>query len=93
MSRRAVAWVIDIRPDYVAGLGIMVVLVMFGLLTFGLGFGAMGILPFGAILLPFLSPSWAGQSPLQDSAMFGLTVRAELSTSARPPVCKRWSRP
>jgi uncharacterized RDD family membrane protein YckC len=76
MSRRCVAWVID---------GILIVLlvwvlwwilVMFGLLTFGLGFGAMSILPWVPFSYHFLSLlSAASATPGQ--RMLGLTVRRD----------------
>jgi uncharacterized RDD family membrane protein YckC len=74
LSRRCVAWVIDV---VLIGLLVWVswwILVMFGLVTFGLGFGAMGVLPFVPFcyhLLSLLGP--ASATPGQ--RMFGLTVR------------------
>jgi uncharacterized RDD family membrane protein YckC len=76
MSRRCVAWVID---------GILIVLlvwvlwwilVMFGLLTFGLGFGAMSILPWVPFCYHFLSLLSAG-SATPGQRMMGLTVRRD----------------
>jgi uncharacterized RDD family membrane protein YckC len=76
MSRRCLAWVID---------GILIVLlvwvlwwilVMFGLLTFGLGFGAMSILPWVPFCYHFLSLLSSG-SATPGQRMMGLTVRRD----------------
>jgi uncharacterized RDD family membrane protein YckC len=74
MSRRCVAWVIDV---FVLALLIWVlwwILVMFGLLTFGLGFGAMSILPFVPFCYHFFS-LLGGASATPGQRMMGLTVR------------------
>jgi uncharacterized RDD family membrane protein YckC len=49
MSRRCVAWVIDVVLIAILLWVLWWILVMFGILTLGLGFGAMSILP----LVPF----------------------------------------
>jgi uncharacterized RDD family membrane protein YckC len=74
MSRRCVAWVIDVVliALLIAVLGW--VLFMFGLLTFGLGWGAMSVLPFVPFCYHFFSLlSVASATPGQ--RMVGLTVR------------------
>jgi uncharacterized RDD family membrane protein YckC len=74
VSRRCVAWVIDV---ILIGMLVWVlwwILAMFGILTFGLGFAAMGVLPFVPFcyhLLSLLGP--ASATPGQ--RMLGLTVR------------------
>jgi uncharacterized RDD family membrane protein YckC len=76
ITRRVLAWVIDVAMISVI-LGVLwVILFMFGLLTLGLGFGAMAVLPAVPFLYHFLSllrPSSAtpGQSIL------GITVRRD----------------
>lgn len=76
MSRRCVAWLLDAM---LIGLlvGVMcVVLLVFGLLTLGLGFGALAILPAIPFLYHFLSllrPS----SATPGQAAMGLTVRRD----------------
>ena len=55
MSRRCVAWVFDAFLIAVLVWVLWWILVMFGLLTFGLGFGAMSILPFVPFCYNFLS--------------------------------------
>jgi uncharacterized RDD family membrane protein YckC len=74
LSRRCFAWVIDVVLIMLLVWVLWWILVMFGLLTFGLGFGAMGVLPFVPFcyhLLSLLGP--ASATPGQ--RMFGLTVR------------------
>jgi uncharacterized RDD family membrane protein YckC len=76
MSRRCVAWVFDVFLIAVLLWILWWILVMFGLLTFGLGFGAMSILPlvpFGYHFLSLLGSSSA--TPGQQ--MMGLTVRRD----------------
>lgn len=76
MSRRCVAWVFDV---FLIALLIWVlwwILVMFGLLTFGLGFGAMSILPFVPFCYHFLSLLGAS-SATPGQQMTGLTVRRD----------------
>jgi uncharacterized RDD family membrane protein YckC len=74
MSRRVVAWVIDL---FLIGMLIWVlwwILVMFGLLTLGLGFGAMSVLPLVPFCYHFFSLlGVASATPGQ--RMLGLTVR------------------
>ena len=67
MSRRCVAWVFDLFLIAVLVWVLWWILVMFGLLTLGLGFGAMGILPFGAVLLPFFLAARARPAPRRGS--------------------------
>ena len=74
MSRRCVSWLIDL-----ALIGILVwvlwwILVMFGLLTLGLGFGAMGILPAVPFCYHVLS-LLAAPSATPGQQIMGLTVR------------------
>jgi uncharacterized RDD family membrane protein YckC len=76
LLRRCLAWVIDLVL-----IGILVwvlwwILLMFGLVTFGLGFGAMAILP----LVPFcyhLLSLLGRSSATPGQQIFGLTVRRD----------------
>jgi uncharacterized RDD family membrane protein YckC len=76
MSRRCLAWLLD-AVLIVLLVGVLcLVLVLFGLLTLGLGFGAMAILPAVPFLYHFISllrPS----SATPGQAMMGLTVRRD----------------
>jgi uncharacterized RDD family membrane protein YckC len=76
MTRRVLAWGIDVLLICLIMLPLWLVLLVFGLLTLGFGFGAMTVLPAVPFLYHFLSllrPSSAtpGQSVL------GLTVRRD----------------
>jgi uncharacterized RDD family membrane protein YckC len=74
MSRRCIAWVLDFLVLAALVWVLWWILVMFGFLTFGLGFGAMSILPFVPFCYHFLSLlSAASATPGQ--RMMGLTVR------------------
>ncbi|HUB46067.1 MAG TPA: RDD family protein [Acetobacteraceae bacterium] len=55
MSRRIVAWFIDVILIGVIVLSLWLVLMLFGFLTLGLGFGALGILPFVPFCYHFVS--------------------------------------
>ena len=74
MSRRCVAWVIDVFLIAMLVWVLWWILVMFGLLTFGLGFGAMSILPFVPFCYHFFSLLGAA-SATPGQQMMGLTVR------------------
>jgi uncharacterized RDD family membrane protein YckC len=76
MSRRCVAWVFDAFLIAVLLFALWWILVMFGLLTFGLGFGAMSILPFVPFCYHFLSLLGAS-SATPGQQMMGLTVRRD----------------
>ncbi len=76
MSRRCVAWVFDAFLIAVLLFALWWVLAMFGLLTFGLGFGAMSILPFVPFCYHFLSLLGAS-SATPGQQMVGLTVRRD----------------
>ncbi len=74
VSRRCAGWLIDV---VLVGLLVLVLwwmLVMFGFLTFGLGFGGMGILPFVPFCYHFLSLIGAA-SATPGQQIMGLTVR------------------
>jgi uncharacterized RDD family membrane protein YckC len=74
MSRRCVAWVFDVFLIAILIWFLWWILFMFGLLTFGLGWGAMGILPFVPLCYHFFSLlGIASATPGQ--RMLGLTVR------------------
>jgi uncharacterized RDD family membrane protein YckC len=76
MSRRCLAWLLDaVLIGLLVGV-LCVVLLLFGLLTLGLGFGAMAILPAVPFLYHFVSlmrPASATPGQL----MMGLTVRRD----------------
>jgi uncharacterized RDD family membrane protein YckC len=76
MSRRCVAWVFDIFLIALLVWVLWWILVMFGLLTFGLGFGAMSILPFVPFCYHFLS-LLGSSSATPGQQMMGLTVRRD----------------
>ncbi len=76
MSRRCVAWLIDFILICLLLVPIFVILALFGLLTLGLGFAAMAVLPVVPFLYHFLSllrPS----SATPGQAILGLTVRRD----------------
>jgi|SRR4051812_41904855 len=74
MSRRCVAWVIDVILIALLIWVLWWILVMFGFLTLGLGFGAMGMLPFVPFCYHFLSLLGAA-SATPGQRIMGLTVR------------------
>ena len=74
MSRRCIAWVLDAILIMLLIWMLWWILVMFGLLTFGLGFGAMSILPAVPFCYHFLSLLGAA-SATPGQRMMGLTVR------------------
>ena len=76
MSRRCVAWVFDAFLIVVLLWFLWWILVMFGVLTLGLGFGAMSILPFVPFCYHFLSLLGAS-SATPGQQMTGLTVRRD----------------
>ena len=74
MSRRVIAWLIDCLLIGMIGTAVFSFCVFIGLVTFGLGAGAFGILPVVPLLYHWLSMA----SPMSASpgqAMLGLTVR------------------
>ncbi|HEY4045083.1 MAG TPA: RDD family protein, partial [Rhodopila sp.] len=74
ISRRCVAWLIDLCLIALLTWVLWWMLVLFGLLTFGLGFGAMSILPFVPFCYSFFSLlGMATATPGQ--RLMGLTVR------------------
>jgi uncharacterized RDD family membrane protein YckC len=82
VSRRCFAWVVDLILIAILVFALWWILAAFGVLTFGLGFGAMGILPFVPFFYHFLSLiSRPSATPGQQ--MFGLTVRRD--TDLGPP--------
>ena len=76
MSRRCVAWVFDAFLIAIMLFALWWVLVLFGFLTFGLGFGAMAILPFVPFCYHFLSLLGASAAT-PGQQMMGLTVRRD----------------
>jgi uncharacterized RDD family membrane protein YckC len=76
MSRRCVAWLFDVVLIMVLICALWGILFMFGVLTFGLGFGAMSILPFVPFSYHFLSLLGAS-SATPGQQMTGLTVRRD----------------
>jgi uncharacterized RDD family membrane protein YckC len=76
MTRRCLAWLIDVSLICLILVPIFIVLFIFGLLTLGLGFGAMTVLPAVPFLYHFLSLLRAS-SATPGQAMLGLTVRRD----------------
>jgi uncharacterized RDD family membrane protein YckC len=74
ISRRCIAWLIDVVVIAVLVFVLWWILVLFGLLTFGLGFGALSILPFVPFCYHFFSLLGASSATL-GQRMMGLTVR------------------
>ena len=74
MSRRCIAWFFDVFLIALLVWVLWWILVMFGLLTFGLGFGVMSILPFVPFCYHFLSLLGVS-SATPGQQMMGLTVR------------------
>ena len=77
LTRRCFAWLIDLALIGLILSVLWIVLLLFGLLTLGLGFGAMAVLPAVPFLYHFLSlmrPS----SATPGQALLGLTVRRDL---------------
>ena len=78
MSRRLVAWLVDVVLIGIIFVGLWLSLTLFGLLTLGLGFGAMSVLPFVPFcyhVLSLLSPlsatpgqHWLGLVVLDNSS-------------------------
>jgi uncharacterized RDD family membrane protein YckC len=74
MSRRCLAWLLDaVLIGLLVG-GLCLVLLLFGLLTLGLGFGALAILPAVPFLYHFVS-LLRPASATPGQVMMGLTVR------------------
>src|SRR3984885_4341954 len=76
MSRRCVAWVIDVFLIAMLIWVLWWILLMFGLLTLGLGFGAMSLLTFVPFCYNFLS-LLGTSSATPGQQMMGLTVRRD----------------
>ena len=76
LTRRFLAWLIDVFLIALIVTVLWCFLFLFGLLTLGLGFGAMAVLPIVPFLYHFLSllrPS----SATPGQALLGLTVRRD----------------
>jgi uncharacterized RDD family membrane protein YckC len=76
MARRCLAWLIDLMLIGLIVAVLWMVLLLFGLLTFGLGFSAMAVLPAVPFLYHFLSLLRSG-SATPGQAVMGLTVRRD----------------
>jgi uncharacterized RDD family membrane protein YckC len=76
LSRRCLAWAVDLLLIGVLVTVLWMVLLLFGLLTFGLGFGALSILPFVPFLYNVLS-LLSGPTATPGQQMLGLTVRRD----------------
>lgn len=76
MSRRCVAWLFDVFLIAVLVFALWWILALFGVLTLGLGFGAMSLLPFVPFLYHFLS-LLGSSSATPGQQMMGLTVRRD----------------
>jgi len=76
MTRRCIAWLIDLAMICLIFVLVWLALLLFGLLTLGLGFGAMAILPAVPFLYHFLSLLRRSSATPGQSVM-GLTVRRD----------------
>jgi uncharacterized RDD family membrane protein YckC len=76
MTRRCLAWLIDLILIGVIFAILCVILMVFGLLTLGLGFAAMAALPAVPFLYHFLS-LLRSSSATPGQAVLGLTVRRD----------------
>ena len=77
LTRRCLAWLIDVMLIAVILSALWTVLFLFGLLTLGLGFAAMAVLPAVPFLYHFLSLlRFSSATPGQ--AIMGLTVRRDV---------------
>ena len=85
LSRRCFAWLIDLVLIALLVSVLWCILVMFGVLTFGLGFGAMSILPFVPFGYHFLSLLTA-PSATPGQQMLGLTVRRDADLGPPMPL-------
>lgn len=76
MARRCLAWLIDVVLITLIVSVLSVSLFLFGLLTLGLGFGAMAVLPAVPFLYHFLS-LLRSSSATPGQRLLGLTVRRD----------------
>jgi uncharacterized RDD family membrane protein YckC len=76
ITRRCLAWFVDLVLIGLILSVLWVMLFLFGLLTLGLGFGVMAVLPAVPFLYHFLSLMRAS-SATPGQALFGLTVRRD----------------
>lgn len=76
LTRRCFAWAIDLLLIGLLLVALWVPLFLFGLLTLGLGFGAMAVLPAVPFLYHFLS-LLRPASATPGQALLGLTVRRD----------------
>jgi len=76
LTRRCFAWLIDLILIGVIFVMLAAILFVFGLLTLGLGFGAMALLPGVPFLYHFLS-LLRPASATPGQAVMGLTVRRD----------------
>jgi uncharacterized RDD family membrane protein YckC len=74
MSRRCFAWLVDLVLIAILTWALWWMLLLFGLVTLGLGWGAMAILPLVPFLYNFVSLIGAG-SATPGQRMMGLVVR------------------
>jgi uncharacterized RDD family membrane protein YckC len=77
MTRRCLAWLFDMVLIVLIFGILWLVLALFGLLTLGLGFGAMAVLPAVPFLYHFVSLLRASRATPGQS-LFGLTVRRDV---------------
>lgn len=76
VARRCLAWLFDFALICVLFVPVFLLLTLFGLLTLGLGFGAMALLPVMPLLYHFLS-LLRTSSATPGQALMGLTVRRD----------------
>ena len=85
LSRRCVAWCVDFCLIGILVAVAWAALVMFGLLTFGLGFSALSLLPFIPFLYHVLS-LMSGPTATPGQQMLGLTVRRDADLGPPTPL-------
>ena len=84
LSRRCLAWCVDFCLLGVLVAAAWIVLAMFGLLTFGLGFSALSLLPLIPFLYHVLS-LLSGPTATPGQQMLGLTVRRDADLGPPTP--------
>jgi uncharacterized RDD family membrane protein YckC len=85
LTRRCLAWVVDVILIAILVFVLWWILAAFGILTFGLGFGAMAILPFVPFFYHFLS-LLSGPTATPGQQLFGLTVRRDYDLGPPEPL-------
>ncbi len=85
LFKRALAWLIDLALIAILVWVLWWVLALFGILTLGIGFGAMAILPWVPFLYNYLS-LLSGVSATPGQQIMGLTVRRNMDLGPPGPL-------